>query len=287
MHPKYTVCGTPSVYHRPHKKKGSMNTTDLQEHAHRLRQQGCTILPPQLTAAACDEAQQQLDRLAGERDRGGFELIFNKASVFEGMLHTADVLALVRHMLGADALLSAMHGSRLAPQEGGSGLHADGAITGHNRAASMAAADAGCRITSHTMALNTIWCISEFSSDNGATWLVPGSHLHEGLDIPADAVQRARPMEAARGSVIVFDVNTWHGPSRNNSEAFRYAVLNPWRRRWQRCEYEMARVADPGVLQRAGDNAIIFGLDAVAPTVERWRWDASRGQPLPDDQEEV
>ena len=256
-----------------------MKEKDLQDHATQIRQQGFTILPPQLAVIECEEAQAHLDKLAEQREHGGFELIFNKAAVFERMLYVPDVLALVRHMLGADALLSAMHGSRLDPGAGGGGLHADGAITGHNRAASMAAADAGRRITSHVMALNTIWCISEFTADNGATQLVPGSHLHDSLEIPSDALQRACPMEAAQGSVVVFDVNTWHGPSMNKSRDSRYAVLNPWRRRWQRCEYEMARVVDPGVLQRAGDNAIIFGLDAVAPTVERWRWDAATGQP--------
>ncbi len=53
------------------------------------------------------------------------------------------------------------------------------------------------------------------------------------------------------------------------------------RRHWQRCEYEMARVVDPAVLQRSGAEHIIFGQDAQAPYVERWQWDAAVGAPKP------
>ncbi len=256
-----------------------MADDDIESDGQNLRQQGFIVLPPQLTAAQCDEAATQLDRLEQARERGGFELLFNKAPIFEQFFRVAPVLDLVRHVLGADALLSAMHGSLLLPGEGGGGLHADGIITGHTRPTSISAVDDGTRVTSHVMALNTIWCISDFTATNGATRLVPGSHLHPGLDIPSGAENRATTIEAPRGSVILFDVNTWHGPSENRSDANRYAVLNPWRRHWQRCEYEMAHVVDPGVLERAGAERVIFGLDAVSPSDERWRWDATTGKP--------
>ena len=256
-----------------------MADDDIESDGQNLRQQGFIVLPLQLTAAQCDEAATQLDRLEQARERGGFELLFNKAPIFEQFFRVAPVLDLVRHVLGADALLSAMHGSLLRPGEGGGGLHADGIITGHTRPTSISAVDDGTRVTSHVMALNTIWCISDFTATNGATRLVPGSHLHPGLDIPSGAENRATTIEAPRGSVILLDVNTWHGPSENRSDANRYAVLNPWRRHWQRCEYEMAHVVDPGVLERAGAERVIFGLDAVSPSDERWRWDATTGKP--------
>ena len=82
-------------------------------------------------------------------------------------------------------------------------------------------------------------------------------------------------MVAERGSVVVFNVNTWHGPTKNRTSSNRYAVLNPWRRHWTRCEYEMAAVVRPEVLGRAGEEGIVFGIDAMAPHTERWRWDRS------------
>jgi ectoine hydroxylase-related dioxygenase (phytanoyl-CoA dioxygenase family) len=256
-----------------------MNENKLHEHIARIQQDGFTVLPPQLTAAQCDEAQLHLDRLAEARDRGGFELIFNKARIFEQLYQALPALALIRGVLGADALLSGMHGSIVRPGEGGGGLHADGILTGHTRPTSMSLADGGKRITSHIMSLNTIWCISDFTLTNGATRLAPGSHHFERLDMPEGALETAKPVAAERGSVVVFNVNTWHGPSKNESSANRYAVLNPWRRHWQRCEFEMGRAARPEVLERAGEQRIIFGEDAVSPTMERYLWDTTGGKP--------
>jgi ectoine hydroxylase-related dioxygenase (phytanoyl-CoA dioxygenase family) len=256
-----------------------MKDGDFYHHIDQLVEEGYTILPPQLTETECDEAQRQLDRLHVEREHGGFELIFNKAQIFERLYRIEPLLRTVRHFLGEDALLSSMHGSVLTPGAGKGGLHSDGAITGHNRAASMSAADGGQRITSHVLALNSIWCISEFTAENGATQLVPGSQTHPDLEIRDDALERATIAVAPRGSVIVFNVNVWHGPSENRTDQNRYAVLNPWRRHWTRCEYEMAEMVKPEVLERAGDARVVFGLDAQAPYVERWQWDREEGTP--------
>jgi ectoine hydroxylase-related dioxygenase (phytanoyl-CoA dioxygenase family) len=88
--------------------------------------------------------------------------------------------------------------------------------------------------------------------------------------MPSGALESAEVVAAERGSVLVFDVNTWHGSSKNQSAANRYAVLNPWRRHWQRCEYEMGRAVHPDVLERAAEERIVFGVDAVSPSVERY-----------------
>jgi ectoine hydroxylase-related dioxygenase (phytanoyl-CoA dioxygenase family) len=245
-----------------------------------MRRDGYAILPNILTPGECDKARDELDRLADERDRGGFECLFNKARIFERIYQVPALLKFIRYFLGADALLSSMHGSILAPGNGGDALHADGAITGHNRDASLAPADAGSRITSHVVALNVIVCVSEFTAENGATELVPGSHLHPTLDRPPDVEARAMPAVADRGSAVVFNANTWHGPSKNRSVEPRYAVLNPWRRYWTRCEYELVRVVDPDVLARAGEEGrVIFGLGALPPYLELWQWDRDTGTP--------
>ncbi len=82
--------------------------------------------------------------------------------------------------------------------------------------------------------------------------------------------------------MIVFNVNVWHGTSENRTDENRYAVLSPWRRQWTRREYEMARMVDPGVMERAGSERVIFGIDAREPYLERWQWDWEKGEPKPE-----
>ena len=248
-----------------------------------MHRDGYAILTGSLTRDECETARLELDRLWPDRDAGGFECLFNRARIFERFYQLPDLLRLVRHFLGDDAFMSSVHGSIIEPGTGGGGLHADGAITGHNRDASMAAADAGSRITSHVIALNTIHCVSDFTSSNGATQLVPGSHLHPSLDIPDGAVEKARIVEAEQGSTIVFNANTWHGTSENRTAERRYAVISPWRRFWTRGEYELQCLVKPDVLERAGaEGRKIFAISALEPYLELWQWDRQSGGPTPE-----
>ena len=130
------------------------------------------------------------------------------------------------------------------------------------------------------MALNTIFCLSDFTSRNGATRMVPGSHLVEAIEVPETAAERTRIVEAARGSTIVFNTNIWHGSSANSSTEKRYALLVPWGRNWQTRAYELARVVKPDMVERAGEEGrLIFGFDALPPYVELWQWDRDTGVP--------
>ncbi|MBT5876160.1 MAG: hypothetical protein HOH43_22220 [Candidatus Latescibacteria bacterium] len=257
-----------------------MNQEAFDTHALELKLKGFTILPDLLSPKECKVGREELEKRHPEREHGGLEWLFNKARIFERLYQLPDLLRLIRHFVGPDALLSAEYGSVVMPGEGGRGLHSDGGITGHNRAASAAPMDEERRVTSHALAVNVIFCLSEFTETNGATELVPGSHKYPYFDIPETAYANARTATAPEGSAIVFDINTWHGATKNQTAEPRYAVLSPWRRRWTKCEYEMARVVKPDVLERAGeDGPAIFGLQAQPPYTELWQWDRENGGP--------
>ncbi len=260
-----------------------MTGGEFDRHCENVEKDGYTVLPAALTGEECDAATVELERLAAEKDRGGLECVFNKAPVFERAYQVPSVLGLLRHYLGGDAVLCSVHGSVIEPGQGGGGLHADGEVTGHLRSRSQAAADKGRRITSHAMSINTIYCVGKFTATNGATQLVPGSHKVESLEIPEDAVEQARIIEAERGSAILFHANIWHGSSKNRSSQRRYAMIAPWRRNWSRGPYELCRMVEPEVLERAGaEGKRVFGFDALQPYLELWQWDRETGEPKPE-----
>jgi ectoine hydroxylase-related dioxygenase (phytanoyl-CoA dioxygenase family) len=63
---------------------------------------------------------------------------------------------------------------------------------------------------------NTMWALSDFTSANGATRVVPGSHLLDhspDYGAPYDSV----PAEMARGSVLVWHGSLWHGGGANTT----------------------------------------------------------------------
>lgn len=256
--------------------------TEFKEHCENINQQGFTVVANTFTDDECETAKHELDRLVEEIETGGMECLFNKVRVFERVYRIPHLLRIVRHFLGSDALLGGVFGSIIDPGKGDGGLHADGEITGSLRPRSQAPADKGLRITSHTMGLNSIFCISDFAAGNGATRLVPGSHRVETIDIPDTASEQALIVEAPRGSTIVFDTNIWHGSSANRTEQKRYALLVPWRRNWQKGAYELSRIVKPEVIERAGEDRQVFGEDATPPYLELWQWDREKGEPKPE-----
>ena len=258
-----------------------MDDQRFHEHILSMELNGYTVLPKVFTEDECNKAQIELENL----DAAGtsLECVFNKATVFERIYQVPHLLRYLRYFLGDDACLSGAYGSIRRAGEGDAGLHSDGAITGHNKIDSMPKGDDGIRITSHILGLNVIICVSEFACDNGSTHIVPGSFRFPGLEIPESALQAKTVIEAPRGSAIVFNFNTWHGPSANNSNSTRYALLTPWRRSWVRSENDLATIVKREVLERAGtEGPKIFGLSSRIPYLEGWQWDRERGAPKPE-----
>ncbi|MBT5872036.1 MAG: hypothetical protein HOH43_01345 [Candidatus Latescibacteria bacterium] len=95
-----------------------------------------------------------------------------------------------------------------------------------------------------TMQLSVLWMISEFSPENGGTWVVPRTHrdphnprMHqtpEHLDEHVDQL-RSIPGEiqasGPAGSALVMDSRIWHSAGANPSSEPRVAVITrycPW-----------------------------------------------------------
>ena len=79
-------------------------------------------------------------------------------------------------------------------------------------------------ISSRPLALNAVFCVDDFTPDNGATLVVPASHKEEAF--PSDNLVHAseRVVTASAGSFIVLDCMTFHRGGRNESGQDRRAV---------------------------------------------------------------
>ena len=79
-------------------------------------------------------------------------------------------------------------------------------------------------VSTRPLAINALFCIDPFTSDNGATWVVPASHKEEAF--PSEPVLRAqrRQVAAPAGSFLVLDCMIWHGGGQNQTNRDRRAV---------------------------------------------------------------
>jgi len=81
---------------------------------------------------------------------------------------------------------------------------------------------------------NTIWAMTDFSAENGATRVIPGSHLYEDkLELTHDDCEAA---EMPVGSVFVYTGAVYHGGGANRSNTTRYGLNLTYARSWLRQE---------------------------------------------------
>jgi ectoine hydroxylase-related dioxygenase (phytanoyl-CoA dioxygenase family) len=262
------------------------------DHVLKIELQGYSVLPDLLTQEECAAARSELAQIIDfERELPGARHdpssswaynLMNKARVFERVYQVPELLRVIRHFLGQDAVISGVMGRVVYPGAPAQGLHFDGSITGPFR--SDAAADRERRNIETVFGLNVIWCLSPFRADNGPTRLVPGSHRLPTREIPREAAPPGElAIEAEAGSVLLFNIATWHGASAHQGAEPRYSLITPWRRSWVRPEADLSRMVAPEVLDRAGpEGRTIFGFASRPTYIERWMWDGSQGRPRPE-----
>ncbi len=190
----------------------------------KLAADGFVIVPNALDPVTLAEAQeavaQILEQEKTEKDREGLSKrsfgIAVKHPVFRRMACHPLVVEVWQAYLGEDMLLSTWSSNTVLPGAGGMNWHAD-----HPYWAMKEPWPQG------VLAGQTLWMLDDFNEANGATGLVPRSHLlcHK----PDCDPQAPHPdqvlAEASAGSVLLFDGRLWHSSRPNQTSAPRTCLL--------------------------------------------------------------
>jgi hypothetical protein len=92
---------------------------------------------------------------------------------------------------------------------------------------------------------STIWAVDEFTADNGATRVVPGSHLWEASREPEPGEIFAAVMRP--GSVLLYNGSVLHGGGANRGDTSRLGVLLHYCPSWLRQEENQYLSCPPSV----------------------------------------
>jgi ectoine hydroxylase-related dioxygenase (phytanoyl-CoA dioxygenase family) len=188
-----------------------MSGPTIEQHLATIDRQGYTIvqIEPDLTrrlAATVRRLEDELDirprrnRAEGYNTRRIYNLLAKDRAFWEMPVHE-QVLPLVTGLLDKWALLSGTTAMNIGPGEDLQGMHTDeGNIT--------------LARPHPAMMVVTIWALTDFTAENGATRLVPGSHKAD-REPRADETADAIAAEMPAGSVLVMHGGTWHcgGPN--------------------------------------------------------------------------
>lgn len=252
-----------------------------------MDQFGYCILKDVLTPDEIEEIKSRLKaQVAAEEELGIAHklpdkkqlvmFLLNKGKVFRDILLNSTVHELIRHVLGEEYLLSSFH-AHLAHPGGSRAFHTDqfwmpppttegkrtilkpGSITrADNRGHHVGGEPLlNAKTISPAVVCNGMWMIDDFTSENGATIVVPGSHLSgRQPDEQMDQDANWTPAVGTRGSVVLFEGRTWHSTGVNETDEPRIGLTTNFCAPQFRQQENFLLGTRPEVLENASDELL-------------------------------
>jgi ectoine hydroxylase-related dioxygenase (phytanoyl-CoA dioxygenase family) len=237
-----------------------------------LDQQGYLNLGQLLSNSQVEKINEKIHSLMNiEGDKAGSELLdspyirhpkeagadrladlVNKGEVFDIFYTHPRVLAAIAHVLRQSIKLSSLNYRAAKPGMGLQKLHVDW----HEAVA-----------PGQYKVCNSIWLLDSFSKENGATRVVPRTHLSgtlpQNILIDPEAPHPDEVIiEAPAGSVFIFNSHTWHGGTTNHTEKSRRSIHSYFCRSDQPQQVDQSRYIKNETLKRLPPAAIrILGVE--------------------------
>jgi ectoine hydroxylase-related dioxygenase (phytanoyl-CoA dioxygenase family) len=264
----------------------------IEGHVGAIAEQGYTVLPGVLSPDLVGSLLEDLDRLHAELGtrpaRNDFEgtstlRVYNLLAhgpIWQQVPVHPAVLPIVEGVLDPGCLVSSLSSISIGPGESEQPIHADDQIIPLPKP--------------HVPTVcNSMWALTDFTEENGATRIIPGSHLadrspHYGS--PYESI----PAEMEAGSVLVWHGSLWHGGGANRTDERRVGVAMNYCAGWIRQQenqqlgipLEVARTFEPRLRELCGFGVYsgLIGhidrrspaevvLDAEPPAEDRMVWD--------------
>jgi len=189
---------------------------------------------------------RQAELLTEEGDRAGTEVhqergtdrlsdLINKDPLYAVVISNPRVLAAIAHVLGGDLRLSSLNSRSALPGQGLQGLHADwGRLETPGK----------------YQVCNSLWLLDDYSENNGATRVVPGTHLRgdtpgETMADPTGPHSDEVLLQGNTGDVLVMNSHTWHGGTLNLTDKPRRVMHGYFCRRHQPQQLDQKKYLRP------------------------------------------
>jgi len=195
---------------------------DASEDIKTLEEQGYLIIENAVDPEFCDEIIAEIERLEATgahrlvpNQRTGLNTVryfdlLNHGEVWQRVATHPRLMPVIKGILGDDMLLSTMGTAVIGPGEPAQPIHRD---DGLYRIA----------MPHRHLVCNTVWALTDFTEENGATRIVPNTHkLIENPE--PDVEYKSFPAEMPKGSVCLIVGTIYHGGGSNQSKDRRWAL---------------------------------------------------------------
>jgi ectoine hydroxylase-related dioxygenase (phytanoyl-CoA dioxygenase family) len=224
-----------------------LSPSEVEAHVAAIADVGYTVVEGAVEESLVDELAETVRRLEDELHAAPAENLFEgvhtvrlynllaRAEVFGRVPVHPGVLPIAERVLDPGLLISSLSSIAIGPGEAAQPIHADDQVIPLPK-------------PHPATVCNTMWALTDFTEANGATRLVPGSHL---ADASPDlfAAYDSVPAEMPRGSVLVWHGSLWHGGGANTTGATRVGIAMNYCAGWIRQQENQQLGLDPGLVR--------------------------------------
>ncbi len=199
-----------------------LTESQINEYSQQVQKEGWCIVEDVIEEDFIDEIKFELDNLVKELQIAPSNNLFegvNTTRVYNLLAHGAvfekiplylDVLSIVEKVLDPGLLISSLSSIAIGPGETAQPIHSDDQLIPIPK-------------PHPPIICNTMWAITDFTAENGATRLIPKTHL---LDHSPDPFQSYDTVaaEMKKGSVLIWVGSLWHGGGANKTDQTRIGI---------------------------------------------------------------
>lgn len=184
--------------------------------------------------------------------------LVNKDKLFAEVIQLPAVLAMHEYLLGADCILSSFTVNLIGPGSPAGGLHIDYPLS-----------KLPTPLPSFALCANSIYLLDDFTPENGATWVVPGSHKRTYGPTAGATYDDMIQLRGKKGDVVIIDGRIWHGSGANQTDKDRVALLGFFCRSFMKPQQDHLHLVAPEIIEHG------------TPTLQRLLGLASQPNRLP------
>jgi len=200
-----------------------LSEKEILNHASEIAEQGYSIMEGVIDDEFRIQILNELERLESVRPGGDippgpftgfvtrrwFDLL-NDGDIWQQVAIHPGVISVLSHVLGDDFLLSTMGSAVIGPGEESQMLHVDDGVYQFPR-------------PHPNLVCNTMWALSDFTHENGATLVVPESNNWDHDPVMGEDYKTIS-LEMPAGSIAFVVGTCYHGAGANTTDEIRWAL---------------------------------------------------------------
>lgn len=248
------------------------------KHLKEFDELGFTVIEDAITTDFADELYETLMRLENERGTQAGTNVFEGHKtirlynlmqldpVFRKIPEHPEALELVDEILSPECLINTISSISILPGEKAQPIHADDQLIPIAK-------------PHGPIVVNTMWALTDFTEENGATRVAPGTQHGPDPEIyqEVDTIQATMK----KGSILVFNGSVWHSGGANNSDKRRVGIAMNYCAGYLRQEenqqlslpQDLVRTFSPRLRKLVGYgtfNYLIGNMDKLSPVEAIW-----------------